>query len=312
MNSELVTFGANTLVGATSGGLAFSIVYPLDTIKTNMQNASKMKLSVSLVGSGTGTATAETTIYNGVFDCVQKLYKVNGLKTFYNGLRPTLIGILPEKAIKLAANDFFRSFYGSYYMGMNLATYRADRKVLDTKLPMWLEACAGGSAGLFQVIATNPMELIKISRQLTPLSTVEIIKELGIRGLYTKVHATLLRDIPFSMLYFTMYSRLKQQLTNKTTGELTVYRIFAASVAAGGVAAFVSTPLDTVKTRVQARNSKYTGVFNCILRTYKEEGWRTFFNGSVARVSTISLLFGFTLIFYEYQKSFMRDRKSVV
>lgn len=284
------------LIGAASGGTAFSIVFPLDTVKTRMQNASKAALS------GNGGSVA----YGGVIDCMKQLYKTNGIKTFYSGLRPTLIGVLPEKAIKLAANDFFRSYYGSLHMDMPLSEYRVQRAVLDTKLPVWLEAAAGGSAGLFQVVATNPMELIKINRQLTPMSTLAIIKELGLKGMYSKVHATLLRDIPFSMLYFTLYSRLKQQFKDKRTGDLSVDRIFAASVIAGGVAAFASTPLDTIKTRVQARNTTYTGVLNCVARTYTEEGWRTFFNGSVARVSTISLLFGFTLIFYEFQKTMMQ------
>lgn len=286
-------------MGAVSGGTAFSIVFPLDTIKTRMQNASKITTTTA------AAAGSASTQYTGVMDCVSKLYRAGGIKTFYSGLRPTLIGVLPEKAIKLAANDFFRSFYGALHMNKSLSEYRAERAVLDTKLPVWLEAAAGGSAGLFQVIATNPMELIKIRRQLTPMNTLEIVRELGLSGLYTKVHATLLRDIPFSMLYFTLYSRLKQQFKDKRTGDISVDRIFAASVIAGSVAAFASTPLDTIKTRVQARNTTYTGVWNCMTRTYAEEGWRTFFNGSVARVSTISLLFGFTLIFYEFQKAIM-------
>jgi solute carrier family 25 aspartate/glutamate transporter 12/13 len=263
-----------------------------------MQNASKF------TNGATGTAAVE---YTGVLDCIQKLYKINGVSTFYSGLRPTLVGILPEKAIKLAANDFFRSYYGALYMSKSLDEYRKDRNELDKQLPLWVEASAGGSAGLFQVVATNPMELIKIRRQLTPVSTMDIIKELGLSGMYSKVHATLLRDIPFSMLYFTLYSRLKKQFTNKETGELTHGRVFTASVIAGATAAFFSTPLDVIKTRVQARNTPYKGVYDCATRIAREEGYKTFLNGATARVTTISLLFGFTLIFYEYQKHLLQE-----
>ena len=54
--------------------------------------------------------------------------------------------ITPEKAIKLAANDFFR--------------HKLTTK--EGKLPVHREMMAGGSAGLCQIVVTTPMELLKI------------------------------------------------------------------------------------------------------------------------------------------------------
>ena len=41
-------------------------------------------------------------------DCFKKIIKSEGPQGLYRGLPANLIGVVPEKAIKLAANDFFR------------------------------------------------------------------------------------------------------------------------------------------------------------------------------------------------------------
>jgi solute carrier family 25 aspartate/glutamate transporter 12/13 len=45
-----------------------------------------------------------------------------------------------------------------------------------------------------------------------PKGAIHIIRQLGILGLYRGSSACLLRDIPFSAIYFTSYSHLKADL----------------------------------------------------------------------------------------------------
>lgn len=45
-----------------------------------------------------------------------------------------------------------------------------------------------------------------------PKGAVHIIRQLGIVGLYKGASACLLRDIPFSAIYFPVYSHLKSDL----------------------------------------------------------------------------------------------------
>jgi len=54
-----------------------------------------------------------------------------GLRALYRGIAPNLIGILPEKSIKLAGNDFFRSFYGKKFVKPD-----ANGQI---QLPLWVE-----------------------------------------------------------------------------------------------------------------------------------------------------------------------------
>ena len=49
--------------------------------------------------------------YTGLFDCFSKISKAEGLGALYRGLPANVIGIMPEKTIKLAGNDFFRHYF---------------------------------------------------------------------------------------------------------------------------------------------------------------------------------------------------------
>lgn len=59
-------------------------------------------------------------------------------------------------------------------------------------------ALSGAIAGTCQVIATNPMEVVKINMQMqaqgaATVSYGQMIRELGLAGLYKGVSATLMR-----------------------------------------------------------------------------------------------------------------------
>lgn len=68
-------------VGATA-------VYPIDLVKTRMQN----QRSGSFVGE---------LMYRNSIDCCKKVIRHEGFFGLYRGLVPQLMGVAPEKAIKL-------------------------------------------------------------------------------------------------------------------------------------------------------------------------------------------------------------------
>ena len=162
------------------------------------------------------------------------------------------MGVAPEKAIKLAANDFFRG---------QLATLSAISHGNPDKLPMAYGMLAGALAGTVQVIATNPMETVKIRMQMATLSlgksshhtvsmtslptTFSVVRDLGLRGLYRGSLATLSRDVPFSMIFFQMFATFKGQFAKlNSSGEAQFPFIFASGISAGALGAFLVTPMD--------------------------------------------------------------------
>lgn len=273
--------GYRFLLGSIAGAIGAFAVYPIDLVKTRMQN----QRSKSYVGE---------VMYRNSWDCFKKVIRHEGFLGLYKGLTVQLIGVAPEKAIKLTVNDFVRDKFMQY----------------QGHLPFYGEIIAGGCAGGCQVIFTNPMEIVKIRMQVAgeiqsqarSERTIKIVRELGFFGLYKGVRACLLRDIPFSMIYFPAYSYAKKKFADEH-GHNSPGSLFVAGFIAGVPAAGLCTPADVIKTRIQVRErqgqTQYKGVIDAMFKIYKEEGPRAFWKGTGARVFRSSPQFGVTLVSYE-------------
>uniref|UniRef100_A0A667GD76 Solute carrier family 25 member 13 n=1 Tax=Lynx canadensis TaxID=61383 RepID=A0A667GD76_LYNCA len=83
-------------LGSIAGAVGATAVYPIDLVKTRMQNQ-----------RSTGSFVGEL-MYKNSFDCFKKVLRYEGFFGLYRGLLPQLLGVAPEKAIKLTVNDFVR------------------------------------------------------------------------------------------------------------------------------------------------------------------------------------------------------------
>ncbi|CAD6582644.1 MAG: mitochondrial aspartate-glutamate transporter agc1 [Alectoria sarmentosa] len=273
-------------LGSIAGAFGAFMVYPIDLVKTRMQNQRSQRVGEML--------------YKNSIDCARKVIKNEGAKGLYSGVLPQLVGVAPEKAIKLTVNDLIRSHYSNPENGA-----------------IWLphEIVAGASAGACQVVFTNPLEIVKIRLQVQGevAKTVEgvprrsamwIVKNLGLVGLYKGASACLLRDVPFSGIYFPTYNHLKRDFFGEGPNKkLGIIQLLTAGAIAGMPAAYLTTPCDVIKTRLQVEarkgDTKYTSLRHCASTVYREEGFRAFFKGGPARVLRSSPQFGFTLAGYE-------------
>ncbi|CAF4404614.1 unnamed protein product, partial [Rotaria socialis] len=159
------------------------------------------------------------------------------------------------------------------------------------------------------VTFTNPLEIVKIRLQVAgeiqsvrrPAAS-EVVRELGLRGLYKGARACFLRDIPFSSIYFPAYAHTKRRFADEH-GYNDPKSLFFSGLLAGIPAAGLCTPADVVKTRlqVQARKgqTKYNGLTDAFKKIYIEEGWTAFWKGAGARMLRSSPQFAFTLLTYE-------------
>ncbi|XP_073982916.1 calcium-binding mitochondrial carrier protein aralar1 isoform X2 [Rhodnius prolixus] len=273
-------------LGSIAGGVGATAVYPIDLVKTRMQN------------QRTGSFIGEV-MYRNSWDCFKKVIRHEGPLGLYRGLLPQLMGVAPEKAIKLTVNDFIRD------------------KLMDNsgniRLPY--EIVAGGCAGASQVIFTNPLEIVKIRLQVAgeiatgrKVRALSVLKDLGLFGLYKGARACFLRDIPFSAIYFPVYAHMKSNLADED-GYNSPMTLFISGLIAGVPAASLVTPADVIKTRLQvvAREGQttYTGdISDAARKIYVEEGPRAFWKGTAgaiypARVLRSSPQFAVTLLTYE-------------
>uniref|UniRef100_A0A673A9M7 Solute carrier family 25 member 12 n=1 Tax=Sphaeramia orbicularis TaxID=375764 RepID=A0A673A9M7_9TELE len=269
------------MLGSIAGATGATAVYPIDLVKTRMQNQ-----------RSTGSFVGEL-MYKNSFDCAKKVLRYEGFFGFYRGLLPQLIGVAPEKAIKLTVNDFVRDKFTTQ----------------DDTIPLAAEILAGGCAGASQVIFTNPLEIVKIRLQVAGeittgprVSALNVVRDLGFFGLYKGAKACFLRDIPFSAIYFPVYAHTKERLADED-GRLGALQLLTAGAIAGIPAASLVTPADVIKTRLQvaarAGQTTYNGVIDCFRKILKEEGFRAFWKGAGARVFRSSPQFGVTLVTYE-------------
>ena len=111
------------LLGGISGAFGAFMVYPIDLVKTRMQNQRSGRVGGVL--------------YKNSLDCASKVWKAEGIRGFYAGVLPQLIGVAPEKAIKLTVNDLVRKRFSNEKTG-----------------EIWwpAELLAGGAAGGCQVV----------------------------------------------------------------------------------------------------------------------------------------------------------------
>nr|CAG4652230.1 EOG090X0F8Y [Triops cancriformis] len=245
--------------GGVAGIVGVSIVYPIDLVKTRLQNQTSSGLE------------NEQKRYKNMLDCFRKTYRAEGYFGMYRGciyifvLRKavfkTFVGfhllgsavnivlVTPEKAIKLTANDVFR-----YLL--------TDSK---GRLTVGKEMISGGLAGLCQTVITTPMELLKINLQLQSQQVVaggsrlsasavamHLLRTRGIQGLYKGTLSTISRDVSFSVIYFPFFAHLNKLGTPSETDVAPLYVSFVAGLVSGGVAAVAVNPIDVVKTRLQA------------------------------------------------------------
>ncbi|KAJ8315714.1 hypothetical protein KUTeg_007864 [Tegillarca granosa] len=195
--------------GSIAGLVGVTCVFPIDLVKTRLQNQQPLPNGEKL--------------YKNLLDCAKKTFKSEGFFGMYRGSGVNLLLITPEKVIKLVGNDFFRHIL----------------KDKDNKLTLPRGVLSGAGAGMCQIIITTPMELLKIQLQdagrsasidkvaagtAAPKVTatgiaLQQIREKGIFGLYKGFGSTMLRDVTFSAIYFPLFAYLNSLLLHKAAGE---------------------------------------------------------------------------------------------
>ena len=143
------------------------------------------------------------------------------------------------------------------------------------------------------------------------------MKNLGLFGLYRGASACLLRDVPFSAIYFPTYSHLKKGWFGESpTKKLGILQLLISGAIAGMPAAYLATPCDVIKTRLQVEARKgqthYRGLIHCASTIWREEGFRAFYKGGPARVMRSSPQFGFTLAAYEVLQTLFPAQGSII
>jgi solute carrier family 25 (mitochondrial aspartate/glutamate transporter), member 12/13 len=134
--SQIFESSYNFALGSVAGAFGAFMVYPIDLVKTRMQNQR-------------GARPGER-LYQNSIDCFQKVVRNEGFRGLYSGVLPQLVGVAPEKAIKLTVNDLVRTHFTNK----------------DGKIWLGHEILAGGTAGACQVVSAHALFFVLLTYYL--------------------------------------------------------------------------------------------------------------------------------------------------
>jgi len=271
VNKSLIHF----VSGAIAGTAEHCGMFPVDTIKTHLQ------------------ANKSGTLFNTTLD----IWKKNGFGGYFRGITAVIWGAAPAHAIYFSCYEF---------MKRKLINYELNEKIAFS--------FAGICATLLSDAVLCPMDVVKQRRQLnikqyrTTLQCAKsIIRNEGIKPLYSGYITTLTMNIPFNAIYFPVYEYSKKYYKKyfSDESEKISYIHTLAGGTAGIIASGVTNPLDVTRTRLQTQGDTgilYKGMVDCIKKIWIEEGMIGFMRGIVPRMVFNSLSAGICWTTYEYLK----------
>uniref|UniRef100_A0A8I3WN38 Solute carrier family 25 member 48 n=1 Tax=Callithrix jacchus TaxID=9483 RepID=A0A8I3WN38_CALJA len=255
------------------GGAASVIVgHPLDTVKTRLQ-------------AGVG--------YRNTLSCIRTVYRRESVFGFFKGMSFPLASIAVYNSVVFGVFSNTQRF---------LSQHRCQEPEASPPRTLSDLLLASIVAGVVSVGVGGPVDLIKIRLQLQtqpfrdanlglkssavalgeqpvyqgPVHCIAtIVRNEGLVGLYRGASAMLLRDVPGYCLYFIPYVFLSEWITPEACAGPSPCAVWLAGGVAGAISWGTATPMDVVKSRLQADGvdlNKYKGVLDCITQSYQKEG----------------------------------------
>ncbi|XP_054847735.1 probable mitochondrial glutathione transporter SLC25A40 [Eublepharis macularius] len=297
------------------------LVTPLDVIKVRLQVQSNPSLKgrsflesdglmdhVCVYENGTNkTCQKASRQFTGMRDAFVKIIQREGVKALWSGLPPSLAVSVPTTVIYFTCYDQLRDAF--------LSKLGEDND--------YIPLIAGGIARLCSATIISPVELIRTRMQSRRLTYKQLhacissnVSKDGWLSLWKGWGPTVLRDVPFSALYWCNYEYFKKRLCKRLgKHEPTFLIAFSSGAAAGSIAALLTLPFDVVKTHRQteiwesetsASQQRHASVWEIMKRIVAENGFTGLYAGIVPRLTKVAPACAIMISTYEYGKSFFR------
>ena len=221
------------------------------------------------------------------------------IKSFFKGNGANVLKIAPETAIKLTMNDIYKKMVAS------------DPDEITPPQRMLAGALAGATA---QAVI-YPLELVKTRLAVCPGGTYRGISDTirkvyaqeGWRAFYRGMLPSMLGILPYAGVDITAFELLKEWLLDEYDGAPPPQMILGAGMLSSSLAQFSAYPLALVRTRLQAQGmggqrSKYTGMVDVLTKTYRREGFRGLYKGSLTNLAKLAPAAGISWFVFEETK----------
>ncbi len=242
--------------------VAYSIVYPLETVKTRTQMSSE----------------AHAGARSSPWKTFRNILKLEGKSALYKGLSAAICHPLICSSMRMGFFFFFE----------DLKKKQSHKQILSLFEKSYLSLAAGGLGEILVI----PFDVIYVRYQADgglPAAQrrgytgifnafARIVKEEGALALWKGTVPSILKCMAINFGMLTPYYECKERLA-KHLGYTRVNYLISAAIAGFG-ASLITLPVDNVKVKLQKmRGNQYAGVLDCIRKTYRNEGWKGFWSG---------------------------------
>ncbi|XP_062519847.1 probable mitochondrial glutathione transporter SLC25A39 [Corticium candelabrum] len=333
-----VSASQRVLSSCTGAFITALFLTPFDVVKTRLQaqqrsiygpksvfasaSGQRLLFCPSLINQlcicGAGVADASTIAattrlhFAGTMDAFLRIPQYEGVPSLWKGLPPTLLIAVPGTVIYYTSYDQLKLAMGykENYLGKDNVN--------------WAPAVAGSLARIIAGSIVSPIELMRTKLQaqkdLNYAELTSVIKRSirsdGIRPLYRGLPASLLRDVPFSVVLWMSYENLKTMLNNAVNIKSTFVLPFVAATISGGAAGLVTQPFDVIKTHHQMRvgeleeagAERFPTMMSTARKIWQHYGWRGLLAGMSARVVKVGIACALMISSYEFFKSYFRTQ----
>lgn len=184
---EEITPPQRMAAGALAGATSQAIIYPLELVKTRL-------------------AVCKPGMYSGIIDCARKVLAQEGARSFYRGLMPSMMGILPYAGVDITVFELMKERLLDEYDGMP---------------PPHSILCAGMLSSSVAQFSAYPLALVRTRLQAqgiggTPLKyngMTDVLRKTyqkeGFRGLYKGSMTNLAKLAPAAGISWFVFEETK-------------------------------------------------------------------------------------------------------
>lgn len=223
-NPSKLSFVGHMIAGSFAGLAEHVSIFPLDTLKTNIQ--------CEKCGSSSPFKT---------LSCAQRIVKNDGILRLWRGVGAMFLGCIPAHAAYFSLFETMKTGLG------------ADK---EGHFPLEAALCGAAATFAHDFIMT-PFDVVKQRLQLGYHKNLldcarSILFREGPKALYLSFPTTVVMNLPYGCIMVSTNESVRKVLN--PSGGYSMQTSMLAGCISGAVASLVTTPLDVVKTRLQTQN----------------------------------------------------------
>ncbi|KAI5076848.1 hypothetical protein GOP47_0008913 [Adiantum capillus-veneris] len=270
-------FPRDLMAGAVMGGVAHTIVAPIERAKLLLQTQE----------SNMAIRKGHHARYTGMLDCIFRIAREEGLPSLWRGNGSSVLRYYPSVALNFSCKDLYRTILSGGQKSNDL--YTAAR----------YNFLAGALAGCTSLVVVYPLDMAH-TRLAADTGRTEmrqfkgllhflktIYRKDGVRGLYRGLPASLQGMIVHRSVYFGGFDTAKDVMSHESES-LPFWMRWVIAQAVTTSAGLISYPLDTVRRRMMMQagleQQMYAHTLDCWRKIYKMEGLGSFYRGAMSNM----------------------------